>query len=117
MAVPGSFGLRLNRLARGYLEEGEKSAERFTDEIVAEAKRIAPVDTGEYRADIQKRRDFSLVGTALSLVGVGQGSWNWSVISTKPYAERLELGWSKQAPRGVFGIASATVRARRRGFL
>lgn len=30
---------------------------------------------------------------------------NWVIYNTQPYAERLEYGWSKQAPMGILRIS------------
>ena len=113
MAVAGSFNLQLQRISRRYIEQAQTSAEELAQEIVVEAKLIAPVDTGTYRSSIEARPVFSLTGALASLFGAGQGAWTWHVVSDVPYAEALELGHSRQAPSGVFGVAASTVRARR----
>lgn len=112
MANAGSFNLEIGRFNRKFLQQAQRSAEDLTDEVVAEAKRIAPVDTGHYKGTIRKDRAFSLAGAVAALFGRGQGVWSFYVISDAEYAEALELGHSDQAPHGVFSVAASTVRAR-----
>lgn len=121
MAVPGSFNLQLERFTRNFLRQAGESAESLTDQIVVEAKRIAPVGRyppssgrtgGTYRASIRKERQLSLSGLVGAAFGRGQGIHSYFVVSDVPYAEALELGHSKQAPHGVFSVATATVRSR-----
>ena len=79
----------------------------------------SPVDTGVYRAshsianhepapdeDVVKREE----GQTLSVPN--KSDWRWKagdgdiyLFNNVPYAERIENGWSKQAPLGVYRVA------------
>ena len=83
----------------------------------------SPVDTGAYRAshgianmepagneDIVKGRKGEKISASVALAkGV---NWTWKVgdgdifiFNNLPYAERIENGWSKQAPAGCYRVA------------
>ena len=71
-------------------EKAEKEAlERIGQFVENEAKNYAPVDTGRLRASIthQTQEKETIIGTNVE------------------YAEKMELGGSKQAPNGLLGSA------------
>jgi len=83
----------------------------------------SPVDTGAYRAshgiaNMEPAGDEEIVkgkkGEKISAeVALSKGSrWTWRVgdgdiylFNNLPYAERIENGWSKQQPAGVYRVA------------
>jgi hypothetical protein len=83
--------------------------------------RRSPVLTGAYRgshgiANIEPGGSEGInVGDKKTLKSVPAATakgWSWSVgdgdiwiYNNLPYAERLENGWSKQAPEGIYGLA------------
>ncbi len=82
------------------------------DWIYAQIYRISPVRTGAYRADHQLYVNGARVTpeTAATL-NIPPGAECW-LINTKPYARRLEHGWSTQAPDGVYEITAVAAKAR-----
>lgn len=58
---------------------------------------VSPVDTGLFRQSwsIEEKQD------------------HWLITNPQPYAERLDEGWSSQAPDGISAIVIADMAARR----
>ena len=63
----------------------------------------SPVDTGRYRSShckVQGQPGYSTVGTGF--VSPPNGLPTMSIYTALPYSERLENGYSGQAPSGVY---------------
>lgn len=91
----------------------------------------APVDTGAFRGNFQivigsgdaapiARKDAGARGTDPSgaslaaeeaKLATAQPFGVVSIVNALPYAERLEKGWSQQAPSGVFALTAAELQA------
>ena len=67
---------------------------RVSQDTIAEAKRITPVRSGRAKRSWKK---------------VKTGKYSFEVVNRVPYAERLDAGYSKQAPRGITRPASKAV--------
>jgi hypothetical protein len=87
--------------------------------------RKSPVDTGRFRGNWQVTQGEPAVGetgredpTGESTIAAGSASaasltpysvaW---ITNNVPYAQRLEEGWSQQAPQGVVALTLAELRA------
>jgi hypothetical protein len=77
---------------------------------------LAPVDTGAYRGSTvvsfgspDYRYTENIGGMSIAFSAIDSLTPNELptvfVQSNSPYGERLENGWSKQAPQGVYGLA------------
>ena len=68
---------------------------------------LSPVDTGRYRGAHHFSIDTpSYAETGATFVRVPLGEYPTVYLQNNlPYAERIELGWSKKAPTGVYGNA------------
>lgn len=77
---------------------------------------LAPVDEGTYRGstvvsfgspDYRYTENIGGMSIAFSAIeGLAPSALPTIFVQTNsPYAERLESGWSKQAPQGVYGLA------------
>ena len=87
--------------------------------------RLSPVDTGRFRSNWQyggglmntdtgSRIDAS-GASSIGRITAGIGGWRpgetmW-ITNSLPYAQRLESGWSKQAPAGVVRTTFASFEA------
>lgn len=67
---------------------------RVSTDTFDEARRITPVRSGRAKRSWKKQR---------------KGRYGFSVMNKVPYAERLDAGYSKQAPRGITRPASKAV--------
>lgn len=68
---------------------------------------LSPVDTGRYRGAHHFSIDTpSYAESGATFVRVPIGDYPTVYLQNNlPYAERIELGWSQQAPSGVYGNA------------
>ena len=109
----------------------------FADDIMQDAHRLqrgmaitllnniqllAPVDEGTYRGstvvsfgspDYRYTENIGGMSIAFSAIdGLTPNALPTIFVQTNsPYAERLESGWSKQAPSGVYGLAFSSMVA------
>ena len=83
---------------------------------------LAPVDEGTYRGstvvsfgspDYRYTENIGGMSIAFSAIeGLTPNALPTIFVQTNsPYAERLESGWSKQAPSGVYGLAFSSMVA------
>lgn len=75
---------------------------------------LSPVDTGAYRAShivsigsgdygIRGPETNAVQDAAIQAVKIKLGNLVY-IQNNQPYAERLENGWSDQAPQGIYGL-------------
>lgn len=130
-----SFAGDIARFARRTRLSGDLILRRAGLEIYSAALAFSPVRTGRFRASHRLSRnsaDLSVEppreGNAVELggipptgaelakgvAGLGRVTWKDTVIISNnlPYANRLESGWSKQAPAGVYKPAVQAFQAR-----
>ena len=83
----------------------------------------SPVRTGRYRKSHRIFADGALVGEVANntrALAAPGGRWTsgsidareWVFVSVVPYARRIERGWSRQAPDGVYQAVAALARRR-----
>ena len=84
--------------------------------IYEQIYKLSPVRTGAYRADHQLYADGSLMGLTLGdVIILPPGTQLVEMFNSKPYARRIEHGWSRQAPDGVYEITAAAAQQHFRG--
>lgn len=83
----------------------------------------SPVDTGRFRGnwqvaegtrpsgslDVQKKDAAGAIGQAIGAVPSDMTNKVLYIVNNLPYAERLENGWSQQAPNGMVAITMLEV--------
>jgi len=96
----------------------------ITDFVFGNIQRISPVDTGRFRANWNAavgipdphttrntdKRSSSTLARARGKISEYKHFTNWPPIYISnglPYAQRLEDGYSKQAPKGVASVSIA----------
>lgn len=106
----------------GQLNElAEEEIKKFTGDLFRAAVKFSPVYTGSFRAswrvsfNIPREDVTNRDNPAAPIRGA---SFRWPsgfklgdtviVSNNQPYAERLEYGWSKQAPLGILSLAIAS---------
>ena len=112
---PRNFTLQL-------LSEADDFTKKITGEMLQQVVVRSPVDTSAYRSNhrvsvgnVDNSFDVNDTGNdALSkgirTIQAGGGLGKIVYISNSlPYAERLENGWSGQAPQGVYSLAFLSV--------
>lgn len=108
----------LNDLA----EAGVKEVARI---IFETAVKLSPVYTGSFRASWRiafQSPDPSVTDWPFPLLPIGGARFEWPsgfklgmdviISNNQPYAERIEYGWSNQAPLGVMRLAVAAAELR-----
>ncbi|MYN22594.1 hypothetical protein GSE41_06920 [Acinetobacter baumannii] len=98
--------------------EVSKVAEDHVKHIVMDTVQslvnLSPVDTGAYRAShivsigsgdygIREPETNAVQDAAIQAVKIKLGNLVY-IQNNQPYAERLENGWSDQAPQGIYGL-------------
>jgi len=110
------FSNTLMRLAAAIDGDIEKVIRLGVLKLFSGIIKRSPVDTGAYRAshgitndEPGEREGIREGGDTFEI-----GSWSWEIgdgmiyiFNNQPYAARLEDGWSKQAPAGVYAVALA----------
>lgn len=111
------FSIPLDRLADAMKADLETVTRKATQQLFTAAVNRSPVDTGRFRANwnvsagapnysitpsTNKGRADSEAAKALTLP-VGGITY---LANALPYAERLEFGYSKQAPSGMVRLAA-----------
>jgi hypothetical protein len=100
----------------------EAEVKEFTGAIFRKAVKLSPVYTGAFRASWRvnfeyAREDVTNGRTPLNPIRGAAFRWpkgfklgmNVVISNNQPYAERIEYGWSNQAPYGVLRVAIASV--------
>lgn len=113
-----SFTLDLQNFAKKAAANADELVGTVVTQIVAEVDLRSPVDTGRFRGNWQLGVGGAPSGITQRLdpAGTSTKARNFAVIPEKasgnlyvlannlPYAMRLEMGWSKQAPAGMVGV-------------
>ncbi|WP_432481668.1 HK97 gp10 family phage protein [Moraxella sp. ZY200743] len=98
-------------------DELDKQYRTFAIDCYNNVVELSPVDTGTYR----RSHHVSIGAPSMAQTGAGRGAimgiakGNYPTIfiqTNSPYSIRLENGWSKQAPTGVYQNAYNNAMAR-----
>ncbi|HEM7769467.1 TPA: HK97 gp10 family phage protein [Acinetobacter baumannii] len=92
----------------------EDKVKKITMEVVQSLVVSSPVDTGAYRAShivsigsadfgVRRPETNAVQDAAIQAVKIKLGLLVY-IQNNQPYAERLENGWSDQAPQGIYGL-------------
>ncbi|AXX51827.1 HK97 gp10 family phage protein [Acinetobacter baumannii] len=99
---PTSFSLDVSKAAEGHVKH-------MVMDTVQSLVNLSPVDTGAYRAShivSVGSGDYGIRGpetNPIQAVKIKLGNLVY-IQNNQPYAERLENGWSDQAPQGIYGL-------------
>ena len=101
--MPINITVPFERLADEIEQEVDRRYRAFWLTLYNNVNLLSPVDTGRYRGS----HVVSVGQPSSATVGVGfvtppNGMPTMSIANSLPYAERLENGWSGQAPSGVY---------------
>jgi len=119
------FSLALQDVAQAINADLSQAIRKGVMDLFRAIVKRSPVDTGAYRAshgianmdpagteDIVQGKKGREIPADVALAKLG--SWTWKVgdgdifiYNNLPYAERIENGWSKQAPAGVYRVSLA----------
>lgn len=113
-----SFGLQLGAFAKKAGGNCDLVVRKVAVEATARIVRRTPVDTGRARANwtvtvgrpsyattegFDKAGAATIAAAATAVAGFRCGPSVW-IANGLPYIERLETGWSTQAPSGMVGL-------------
>ena len=84
-------------------KEATGEVKSIMDKFYTELKNQTPVDTGRARSQWRRYKD----------VNIGRGETQEVISNSVPYIQRLDEGYSKQAPAGI--VNPAWERANRKG--
>ncbi|EPC7287010.1 HK97 gp10 family phage protein [Acinetobacter baumannii] len=104
---PTSFSLEVSKVAEDHVKH-------IVMDTVQSLVNLSPVDTGAYRAShivsigsgdygIREPETNAVQDAAIQAVKIKLGNLVY-IQNNQPYAERLENGWSDQAPQGIYGL-------------
>ncbi|HDI5456437.1 HK97 gp10 family phage protein [Acinetobacter baumannii] len=104
---PTSFSLDVAKAAEDHVKH-------IVMDTVQSLVNLSPVDTGAYRAShivsigsgdygIREPETNAVQDAAIQAVKIKLGNLVY-IQNNQPYAERLENGWSGQAPQGIYGL-------------
>lgn len=104
---PTSFSLDVAK-------SGQDQVKKITMDTVQSLVNLSPVDTGAYRAShivsigsgdygVRGPETNAVQDAAIQAVKIKLGNLVY-IQNNQPYAERLENGWSDQAPQGIYGL-------------
>ncbi|MDC4858271.1 HK97 gp10 family phage protein [Acinetobacter pittii] len=104
---PTSFSLEVSK-------EAEDHVKHIVMDTVQSLVNLSPVDTGAYRAShivsigsgdygIRGPETNAVQDAAIQAVKIKLGNLVY-IQNNQPYAERLENGWSDQAPQGIYDL-------------
>lgn len=102
---PTSFSLEVSKAAEDHVKH-------IVMDTVQSLVNLSPVDTGAYRAShivsvgsgdygVREPTTNAVQDAAIQAVKIKLGSLIY-IQNNQPYAERLENGWSDQAPLGIY---------------
>ena len=114
-----AFSVQLTQLAVFIDAEIGQAIRKGVLDVYGNITKRSPVDTGAYRAsnsianhDLSPDEDVVMGTKGTVLPAPNKSGWRWKVgdgdiflFNNVPYAERLENGWSKQAPQGIYRLA------------
>ncbi|WP_407480268.1 HK97 gp10 family phage protein [Acinetobacter baumannii] len=104
---PTSFSLDVAKAAEDHVKH-------IVMDTVQSLVNLSPVDTGAYRAShivsvgsgdygIREPETNAINDAAIQAMKIKLGNLVY-IQNNQPYAERLENGWSDQAPQGIYGL-------------
>ncbi|MDC5406334.1 HK97 gp10 family phage protein [Acinetobacter baumannii] len=104
---PTSFSLDVAK-------SGQDQVKKITMDTVQSLVNLSPVDTGAYRAShivsvgvadygVRGPETNAVQDAAIQAVNFKLGNLVY-IQNNQPYAERLENGWSDQAPQGIYSL-------------
>ncbi|HFG6923747.1 HK97 gp10 family phage protein [Acinetobacter baumannii] len=104
---PTSFSLDVAKAAEDHVKH-------IVMDTVQSLVNLSPIDTGAYRAShivsvgsgdygIRGPETNSIQDAVIQAVKIKLGNLVY-IQNNQPYAERLENGWSDQAPQGIYGL-------------
>ena len=101
--MPIRITVPFERLAEDIEQEVDRKYRAFWFTLYNNVNLLSPVLTGRYRAS----HVMSIGQPSASITGTGfvsppSGLPTMSIANNLPYTERLENGWSRQAPSGVY---------------
>lgn len=113
-----SFSLDVSNFVKKAKKNNELVMRQVSIRLFSAIIKASPVDTGRFRMNWQTSgvtpasgvlsgTDPSGSNATSSAVSFVTGASNWydfTLTNNLPYAQRLEFGWSKQAPSGVVRI-------------
>lgn len=110
-----SFALDVSKFAEKAKKNPEKVMRQVSIKLFSAIIKASPVDTGRFRmnwmasggtpasgvTDATDKSGNIATGNATSFVLKAADWREFTLTNNLPYAQRLEYGWSKQAPAGV----------------
>lgn len=110
-----SFALDVSKFVEKAKKNPEKVMRQVSIKLFSAIIKASPVDTGRFRmnwmasggtpaswiTDATDKSGNTATGNATSLVLKAADWHEFTLTNNLPYAQRLEYGWSQQAPAGV----------------
>ena len=113
-----SFALDVSKFVEKAKKNPEKVMRQVSIKLFSAIIKASPVDTGRFRmnwmasggtpatgtTDATDKSGNTATGNATSFVLKAADWREFTLTNNLPYAQRLEYGWSKQAPQGMVRI-------------
>lgn len=110
-----SFALDVSKFVEKAKKNPEKVMRQVSIKLFSAIIKASPVDTGRFRmnwmasggtpaagtTDATDKSGNTAIGNATSFVLKAANWHEFTLTNNLPYAQRLEYGWSQQAPAGV----------------
>ena len=110
-----SFALDVSKFVEKAKKNPEKVMRQVSIKLFSAIIKASPVDTGRFRmnwmasggtpasgiTDATDKSGTTATGNATSFVLKATDWHEFTLTNNLPYAQRLEYGWSKQAPQGM----------------
>lgn len=110
-----SFALDVSKFVEKAKKNPEKVMRQVSIKLFSAIIKASPVDTGRFRmnwmasggtpapgiTDATDKSGNIAIGNATSFVLKATDWHEFTLTNNMPYAQRLEYGWSKQAPQGM----------------
>lgn len=123
--MASSFALQISEFVKTVKAREDIVVRKLGLDILSSVVRMSPVDTGRFRGNWQVGLTAPVTGTLATLdksgaATIARGNQVLSqaksggviyINNNLPYAQRLEYGWSKQAPSGMVRITLARFQA------
>lgn len=119
MADPTSWSIPFDELVRRAGGHVEQAARKIAFEAFSRVIARSPVDTGRFRANWNVSYGTPNYQTTERALGGGEAEALKALTlpvggivylsNGLPYAQRLEFGWSKQAPNGMIRITAVEI--------
>lgn len=113
-----SFALDVSKFVEKAKKNPEKVMRQVSIKLFSAIIKASPVDTGRFRmnwmasggtpaagtTDAMDKSGNTAIGNATSFVLKAADWHEFTLTNNLPYAQRLEYGWSKQAPQGFVRV-------------